>query len=126
MDDRERLFGYYASCVDHYLTVGMSDRQGYPLYEKTRRLSDEEHQFMRAVEECADIPEQGADDFRRMVFAFFGHLNYNGKKITWDCNPTLAHAIQLYLKQGQPIPKWEGITGKYRSIDDDWQAEETG
>jgi serine protein kinase len=52
---------------------------------------------MRSIEEKIDIPEVGADDFRRMLAGFIGHLAHSGKKFNWDSNPQLKKALEAKL-----------------------------
>jgi hypothetical protein len=60
------------------------------------RLAPDE-KLMRDIEEFADVPEQGADDFRRTQAAFIGQLAHQNKRQWWDCEPHLARAILEYL-----------------------------
>jgi len=52
---------------------------------------------MRSIEEKIDIPEVGADDFRRMLAGFIGHLAHGGKQFKWDSNPQLKKALEAKL-----------------------------
>jgi predicted Ser/Thr protein kinase len=57
-------------------------------------------ELLRSIEECIDISEQGTDDFRRGILAFWGHIYYNTGNIpTIDSIPTLNHAIKIYCKK---------------------------
>ncbi len=56
-----------------------------------------DERLMRSIEEKIDIPEQGADDFRRMVAAFIGTLATEKKTFTWDSNPMLKKAFEAKL-----------------------------
>jgi predicted Ser/Thr protein kinase len=78
----ELLFKHYTQEVDCYLSK-----------TRRRRLPPDE-KLMRSVEDAIDIPEQGADDFRRMFMAYVGQLYLKNKPITWDCHPTLKKAIK--------------------------------
>ena len=53
--------------------------------------------LMRSIEEKIDIPEIGADDFRRMLAAFIGNLAHEGKEFKWDSNPQLKKALEAKL-----------------------------
>jgi serine protein kinase len=53
--------------------------------------------LMRSIEEKIDIPEVGADDFRRMLAAFIGNLAHEGKEFKWDSNPQLEKALKAKL-----------------------------
>ena len=52
---------------------------------------------MRAVESKIDIPEQGADDFRRQIAAFIGDLAIKHKTFRWDSNSKLKKALEAKL-----------------------------
>jgi serine protein kinase len=53
--------------------------------------------LMRSIEEKIDIPEVGANDFRRMLAAFIGNLAHEGKEFRWDSNPQLKKALEAKL-----------------------------
>lgn len=55
--------------------------------------------FMRKMEKHIDIPEQSADDFRRVIAAFVGHVAFKRKPFQWDSNPELAKAIKIELQR---------------------------
>jgi hypothetical protein len=73
----QRLMTLYVANVVAYLQNGKLG--GEPPDER----------FMRAVEEEAEIPEQGADDFRRTVGAMIGNIDVNS-------DPKLRSAIYAY------------------------------
>ena len=50
--------------------------------------------LMRSIEEKDDIPEQGADDFRRSMAAFIGSLSVKNEEFKWDSNPRLKKALE--------------------------------
>ncbi len=104
------IFDHYMHCVDCYLN---EHRHSLLKRSSARRSWDES--FMRRIEECMDVPEQGADDFRRTMAAFFWHRHYNKRTIAWDSNPALAKGIREYLKI-HPEPELPEY-GNYRSID---------
>jgi serine protein kinase len=56
-----------------------------------------DERLMRSIEEKIEIPEQGADDFRRVVAAFIGDFSHKGKKFAWDSNPQLKKALEAKL-----------------------------
>lgn len=64
-------------------------------YTGADREPDE--RLMRAIEEKIDIPEVGADDFRRMLAAFIGKLHHRGEDFKWDSNPQLKKALEAKL-----------------------------
>ena len=78
--------------------------------------------FMRAIEENADIGEPAADDFRRQVMAFVGHLSLIGQAISWTSNPQLKHGILGYLAEEHPdILQIPEPIPKYRRVTDPWE-----
>lgn len=50
-------------------------------------------ELMREVEIQIGIPEQGADDYRRMLFGLLGKLLWENKSFAWDFSPELTEAI---------------------------------
>lgn len=77
----------------------------------SKYLANEGHDedFLRDIEGRINIPEQGADDFRRMYAAFIGTLgvdvSFDGHepvlvdrfdRVKWNSNPKLKEAIESY------------------------------
>jgi serine protein kinase len=56
-----------------------------------------DERLMRSIEEKIDIPEVGADDFRRMLAAFIGKLHHKHEEFKWDSNPQLKKALEAKL-----------------------------
>lgn len=63
----------------------------------TGKDQEPDERLMRAIEEKIEIPEVGADDFRRSIVGFIGTLSTQGKKFTWDSNPLLKKALEAKL-----------------------------
>lgn len=63
----------------------------------TEQDQEPDERLMRSIEEKIDIPEVGADDFRRMLAGFIGHLAHSGKEFRWDSNPQLKKALEAKL-----------------------------
>lgn len=63
----------------------------------TEQDQEPDERLMRSIEEKIDIPEVGADDFRRMLAGFIGHLAHSGKHFKWDSNPQLKKALEAKL-----------------------------
>jgi len=63
----------------------------------TGKEQEPDERLMRSIEEKIDIPDIGADDFRRSVAAFIGTLQVQGKTFTWDSNPQLKKALEAKL-----------------------------
>jgi predicted Ser/Thr protein kinase len=91
-----------------------------PAVRPKNKLPDED--FMRAIEENADISETKADDFRRSVMALVGHLSLNGQALSWTSNPQLKHAILGYIAEEHPdILQIPETPPKYRRVTDPWE-----
>lgn len=56
-------------------------------------------ELMRAVESeyGEGIREVGADDFRRMIIGYLGHLHWTNKPFRWDFNAELVKAVQKLI-----------------------------
>lgn len=63
----------------------------------TGRDEAPDERLMRNIESRIDIPEPGADDFRRMIAAFIGDLAHKGKTFRWDSNVQLKKALEAKL-----------------------------
>lgn len=63
----------------------------------TGQEQEPDERLMRSIEEKIEIPEQGADEFRRSIAAFIGTLATQGKKFNWDSNPRLKKALEAKL-----------------------------
>ena len=63
----------------------------------TEQDQEPDERLMRSIEEKIDVPEVGADDFRRMLAGFIGHLAHSGKEFRWDSNPQLKKALEAKL-----------------------------
>lgn len=87
----ERLCGNYIDNVMAYIN-GTKIRNPF-----TEQDQEPDERLMRSIEEKIDIPEVGADDFRRMLAGFIGHLAHNGKSFRWDSNPQLKKALEAKL-----------------------------
>lgn len=60
----------------------------------TKQPQEPDERLMRSIEEKIDIPEQGANDFRRSLAAFIGTLTMKGKTFDWKSNPELRRALE--------------------------------
>lgn len=63
----------------------------------TQKEQEPDERLMRSIEEKIDIPEVGADDYRRSIAEFIGTLSVEGKKFAWDSNPKLKKALEMKL-----------------------------
>ncbi len=63
----------------------------------TQKDQEPDERLMREIEEKLEIPEQGANDFRRQIAIFIATLSQKGKTFTWDSNPKLKKAPEAKL-----------------------------
>ena len=63
----------------------------------TEQDQEPDERLMRSIEEKIDVPEVGADDFRRMLAGFIGNLAHKGREFRWDSNPQLKKALESKL-----------------------------
>jgi serine protein kinase len=87
----ERLCGNYIDNVMAYIN-GTKIKNPF-----TEQDQEPDERLMRSIEEKIEIPEVGADDFRRMLAGFIGHLAHSGKQFQWDSNPQLKKALESKL-----------------------------
>jgi serine protein kinase len=87
----ERLCSNYIDNVMAYIE-GTKIRNPF-----TETDQEPDERLMRSIEEKINIPEVGADDFRRSLAGFIGHLAHQGKQFRWDSNPQLMKALQAKL-----------------------------
>ena len=87
----ERLCANYIECIMAYI------RKSKIKNKLTGRDEPPNERLMRSIEEKIGIPDQGVDDFRRMIAAFIGDLATDGKKFKWDSNPDLKKALEAKL-----------------------------
>lgn len=87
----ERLCANY---IDNVMAYINRTKIRNPLTEQDQ---EPDERLMRSIEEKIDVPEVGADDFRRMLAGFIGHLAHSGKEFRWDSNPQLKRALEAKL-----------------------------
>jgi serine protein kinase len=87
----ERLCSNY---IDNVMAYINRTKIRNPLTEQDQ---EPDERLMRSIEEKIDIPEVGADDFRRMLAGFIGHLAHGGREFRWDSNPQLKRALEAKL-----------------------------
>lgn len=87
----ERLCGNYIDNVMAYIN-GTKIKNPF-----TEQDQEPDERLMRSIEEKIDVPEVGADDFRRMLAGFIGNLAHKGKEFKWDSNPQLKKALEAKL-----------------------------
>jgi serine protein kinase len=87
----ERLCANYIENIMSYI------RKSKVKNKMTGRDEPPNERLMRSIEEKIGIPDQGTDDFRRMIAAFIGDLATDGKKFRWDSNSELRKALEAKL-----------------------------
>ena len=87
----ERLCANYIDNIMAYI------RKSKIKNKLTGRDEPPNERLMRSIEEKIGIPDQGVDDFRRMVAAFIGDMATDGKKFRWDSNSDLKKALEAKL-----------------------------
>jgi len=108
-----RVFAIYLANVFAYLDHGNEAMHLQMAYANPPAHPSE--LLMRRIEEEIDIPEQGADDFRRLIASYIAYLGtevtwpdgYDGEpllvaheeKIDWDCHSELKKGIELYCQK---------------------------
>lgn len=108
----ERLFWHYLDAVDTYLHSHMKN--------STVKDTPAQEAFRRKIEDCIDIPEQGADDFRRSISAFFWHQQLRSRNVDWKCHPQVAEAICNFLDLDPEFVVPQEFR-RFRTIDDPWE-----
>jgi len=89
----------------------------------TQREEEPDERLMRSIEEKIDIPDQGVDDFRRLIQGFIGRLAHEGKNFTWDSNPKLKKALEMKLfEDTKDHIKLSALSDGARVVDKDMQA----
>lgn len=63
----------------------------------TNREQAPDERLMRSIEEKIDIPETGANDFRRSITTFLGTLSARKKEFRWDSDPELKRALEAKI-----------------------------
>lgn len=86
-----RLCGNY---IDNIMAYINQSKIKDPITGQDRKPDE---RLMRQIESKIDIPDRGADDFRRSIAAFIGDLSVKGKQFRWDSNPKLRKALEAKL-----------------------------
>lgn len=87
----ERLCANYIDNIMAYI------RKSKIKNKLTGRDEPANERLMRSIEEKIGIPDQGVDDFRRMIAAFIGDMATDNKKFRWDSNSDLKKALEAKL-----------------------------
>lgn len=60
----------------------------------TQKDEEPDEELMRSIESKIDVPEQQANDFRRMIQGFIGKLARKGETFRWNSNEQLKRALE--------------------------------
>lgn len=84
-------------CSNYIDNVSAYIKKSKVINPYTQKEQEPDERLMRSIEEKIDIPEVGADDYRRSIAEFIGMLSVEGKKFAWDSNPKLKKALEMKL-----------------------------
>tara|TARA_Y100000034_G_scaffold117749_1_gene157580 strand:+ start:25637 stop:27736 length:2100 start_codon:yes stop_codon:yes gene_type:complete len=80
---------------DRYIDNVMAYIDGVKIKNPLTEADEEpDERLMRSIESKIDVPEQAANDFRRMVQGFIGKLARKGEVFKWDSNEELKRALE--------------------------------
>ena len=112
----ERLCNKY---IDNVIAYVNNEKMIHPI---TNQPMEPDERLMRSIEEKADIPEQGCDDFRRSLAAFIGTQSRRGKDFKWDSNEELRRAIEAKVFEDiKDTIKLSSLTKEAAELDPDLQ-----
>lgn len=112
----ERLCNKY---IDNVISYVNNEKMIHPI---TNQPMEPDERLMRSIEEKADIPEQGCDDFRRSLAAFMGTQSRRGKEFKWDSNEELKRAIEAKVFEDiKDTIKLSTLTKEAAELDPDLQ-----
>ena len=92
--DEDAIIRLCANYIDNIMAYINKSKIKDPITGQDRKPDE---RLMRAIESKIDIPEPGADDFRRQIAAFIGDLAVKQKQFRWDSNPKLKKALEAKL-----------------------------
>lgn len=92
--NKEAIIRLCSNYIDN-VTAYINNTKILNPYTGQEQLPDEK--LMRSIEEKIDIPDSGADEFRRSMAVFIGTLATEKKQFTWDSNPKLREALEAKL-----------------------------
>lgn len=92
--DEEAIVRLCANYIDNLMAYINKSKVKNPY---TGREETPDERLMRSIETKIDIPENGVDDFRRMIAAFIGELAHKGKTFSWNSNAQLSKAFEAKL-----------------------------
>lgn len=92
--DGDLIVRMCAKYIDNVVSYVNEEKVQNPI---TKQDQEPDERLMRSIEEKIDIPEQGANDFRRSLAAFIGTLHARKKEFRWDSNTELKRALEAKL-----------------------------
>lgn len=117
--DENLIIRVCAKYVDNVCAYVNNEKITNPI---TGQLQEPDERLMRSIEEKIDIPEQGANDFRRSLAAFIGTLAARGKEFRWDSNPKLRQALEAKVfEDTKDTIKLSALSSEASAVDKDLQ-----
>jgi serine protein kinase len=92
--DGDLIVRLCAKYIDNVVAYVNEEKVQNPI---TKQDQEPDERLMRSIEEKIDIPEQGANDFRRSLAAFIGTLHARKREFRWDSNAELKRALEAKL-----------------------------
>lgn len=92
--DEDAIIRLCANYIDNVMAFIHKAKIKDPITGQDRKPDE---RLMRAIEEKIQIPDTGAEDFRRQIAEFIGGLAHQGKTFRWDSNPKLRKALEMKL-----------------------------
>lgn len=92
--DEDAIIRLCTNYIDNVMAYINKSKIKDPITGQDRRPDE---RLMRQIEEKIQIPETGAEDFRRQIAAFIGDLAHKNKQFRWDSNPKLKKALEAKL-----------------------------
>jgi len=92
--DEDAIIRLCTNYIDNIMAYINRSKIKDPITGQDRKPDE---RLMRQIEEKIQIPETGAEDFRRQIAAFIGELSHKNKQFKWDSNPKLRKALEAKL-----------------------------
>jgi serine protein kinase len=92
--DEDAIIRLCTNYIDNVMAYINKSKIKDPITGQDRKPDE---RLMRQIEEKIQIPETGAEDFRRQIAAFIGDLAHKNKQFKWDSNPKLKKAFEAKL-----------------------------
>lgn len=92
--DEDAIIRLCTNYIDNLMAYNSKSKMRDPITGQDRKPDE---RLMRSIESKIDIPEQGADDFRRQIAVFMADLAHKGKNFAWDSDARLKKALEMKL-----------------------------